>query len=176
ERLNKQQVTRIESTTDTLILSTLLLIISINAQTSSRPKQLILPITKDRSTLQILTRFNFGTPPVARTFMLDLTAKQLWLDCYTGYSNSSSTYRLARCGSSACSVADADCLSPCLLPPRPGCNNNTCVVLTENPIRTTMGIAELSLDTVSFLSTSTSGSRASSFSPVSIPNFTCNQR
>ncbi|CAN1129430.1 Probable aspartic proteinase GIP2 [Linum perenne] len=155
----------------TLILSTLLIIISVNAQTSSRPKQLILPITKDRSTLQILTRFNFGTPLVTRTFLLDLTGKQLWLDCYTGYSNSSSTYRLARCGSAACSVADADCLSPCLLPPRPGCNNNTCVVLTRNPIRTTAGIAELALDTVSFLSTPTSGSRPSSFSPVSIPNF-----
>ncbi|CAI0551686.1 unnamed protein product, partial [Linum tenue] len=117
------------------IISTL----TISTIAQSKPRSLILPLTKDRATNQILTRLEIGTPRVSRNFIVDIAARQLWLDCYSGYSNSSSTYRLARCGSAACSVGKADCPGPCLLPPRPGCFNNTCVVLTRNPIRTTAG-------------------------------------
>ncbi|CAL1396903.1 unnamed protein product [Linum trigynum] len=152
-----------------ILLSLILSTLTISTTAQSKPRSLILPLTKDRATNQILTRLEIGTPRVSRKFIVDIAGRQLWLDCYSGYSNSSSTYRLARCGSAACSVGKAECPGPCLLPPRPGCFNNTCVVVTLNPIRTTAGISPLSLDTVSLHSTSTSGARGGP--RVSIPNF-----
>ncbi|CAI0391888.1 unnamed protein product [Linum tenue] len=152
-----------------ILLSLILSTLTISTIAQSKPRSLILPLTKDRATNQILTRLDLGTPQVSRNFIVDIAGRQLWLDCYSGFSNSSSTYRLARCGSAACSVSKAECKSPYFLPPQPGCFNNSCIILTRNPIRTTGGRSEVALDTVSLHSTSTSGARGGP--RISIPNF-----
>lgn len=73
------------------------------------------------------------------------------MDCDTDYV--SSTYRPSRCGSAQCSLAKAAGCSACFSPPGPGCNNNTCGLLPENPVtRTTTG-GELAQDVLSLPST-----------------------
>ncbi|KAI3882341.1 hypothetical protein MKX03_018569 [Papaver bracteatum] len=89
-----------------LFLSTLLLLfcfISLcNAQASStsRPKRIILPITKDASTLQYLTQIKQGTPLVSKSLVVHLGAEFLWVDCEKGYI--SSTNRSINCNSNLC--------------------------------------------------------------------------
>ncbi|XP_050216159.1 probable aspartic proteinase GIP2 [Mercurialis annua] len=140
-----------------------------NAQTTSKPKALLLPITKDASTLQYLTTLKLGTPLVDKTFAIDLGGQHLWMVCESGYH--SSTYRPGHCGSAACSVAKSECLNFCFRPsnppPSPGCNNNTCRVLFRNPFFGGAGQLEVALDTISLRSTD--GSKSGS--EVSIPNF-----
>ncbi|KDP40115.1 hypothetical protein JCGZ_02113 [Jatropha curcas] len=147
------------------------LIFLSNAQTTppSKPKALVLPITKDPSTLQYLTRLNLGTPSVEKALVVDLGGRHLWIDCENEYE--SSTYRPGLCGSASCSFSKAMCVSKCLTPARPGCHNNTCRLLTKNPIWGTYGISEVAIDAVSLQSTN--GAKAGSL--VSIPNliFAC---
>ncbi|KAH7522372.1 hypothetical protein FEM48_Zijuj07G0131400 [Ziziphus jujuba var. spinosa] len=66
-----------------LLFSSLLFpIISLStAQTSFRPKALLLPVTKDSSTLQYLTQINRRTPLVPIKLTLDLGSAFLWVDC-----------------------------------------------------------------------------------------------
>ncbi|KAJ4846775.1 hypothetical protein Tsubulata_050692, partial [Turnera subulata] len=150
-----------------LVLITFLLCITTvsQAQTSAKPKALILPISKDASTLQYTTYLGMGTPPVQKKVVVDLAEKHLWIDCDSGYESSS--YKPGYCGSAACSVSKADCVSFCPTPPKPGCNNNTCRVLIENSVRGSAGIAEVALDTISLQSTD--GSKAGK--TVQVPNF-----
>ncbi|XP_050220034.2 probable aspartic proteinase GIP2 [Mercurialis annua] len=142
-----------------------------NAQTTSKPKALLLPITKDASTLQYLTTLKLGTPLVDKTFAIDLGGKHLWMVCESGYN--SSTYRPGHCGSAACSVTKPTfpCLSLCHRPsnppPSPGCNNNSCRVLAENPFFGGALVIEVALDTISLRSTDGSKSGPA----VSVPNF-----
>ncbi|OAY55836.1 probable aspartic proteinase GIP2 [Manihot esculenta] len=151
------------------ILLSLLIFFSVsNAQSSSsnsKPKTLVLPIYKDASTLQYLTRLNLGTPSLQTNLVVDIGGKHLWIDCSTGYQ--SSTYRPGHCGSASCSVAKADCVSLCPRPASPGCNNNTCRVLAKNSIFGGYLISEVAIDTISLRATD--GSKAGS--QVSIPNF-----
>ncbi|KAJ4837638.1 hypothetical protein Tsubulata_043092, partial [Turnera subulata] len=162
---NKQQQTM--ASISQLVLITFLLCITTvsQAQTSAKPKALILPISKDASTLQYTTYLGMGTPPVQKKVVVDLAEKHLWIDCESGYE--SSTYKPGYCGSAACSVSKADCVSFCPTPPKPGCNNNTCRVLIENSVRGSAGIAEVALDTISLHSTD--GSKAGK--TVQVPNF-----
>ncbi|GFY85088.1 hypothetical protein Acr_03g0018620 [Actinidia rufa] len=112
------------------ILSLLIFTISPSkAQTSTpKPKSLLLPVTKDSSTLQYLTQLNLGTPLTPKTVVLDLGGRHLWFDCEAGYN--SSTYHPGHCGSAACSVAKPSftcgiCFAD---KPRPGCNKYTCSI------------------------------------------------
>ena len=135
------------------------------SKSSSKPKALILPIVKDSSTLQYLTRLNFGTPSRQKNFVVDLGGQHLWMDCDTDYH--SSTYRPALCGSASCSITKANCNNICPNPRGPGCNNNSCSVVAENSVFGTGGVSEITLDTISLQSTD--GSRAGL--PVSISDF-----
>ncbi|CAI0466327.1 unnamed protein product [Linum tenue] len=125
----------------------------------------------DRATNQILTHLHIGTPAITRTFIVDLAGQIPWLDCYTTakYSAStSSTHRLAKCGSASCSVTAASCSGICHSASGPDCHNNTCQLLTRNPIRNANSLSEVAVDTVSLRST-IGGGRAGKH--VSIPNF-----
>ncbi|CAI0466324.1 unnamed protein product [Linum tenue] len=129
------------------------------------------PRVEDRATNQILTHLHIGTPPITRTFIVDLAGQIPWLDCYTTakYSAStSSTHRLAKCGSAPCSVTAAACSGICRSASGPSCHNNTCQLKTRNPIRNADSLSEVAVDTVTLRST-IGGGRAGKH--VSIPNF-----
>ncbi|XP_074319670.1 putative aspartic proteinase GIP2 [Silene latifolia] len=101
---------------------------------SFRPKALVLPISKDPTTLQYTIKLTQRTPLVPLPVTLDLGAPFLWVDCDQGYT--SLTYRPARCNSAQCSLANSKFCSTCFTSPRPGCNNNTCSLIPENPLIT----------------------------------------
>ncbi|KAL6208572.1 hypothetical protein ACLB2K_019521 [Fragaria x ananassa] len=134
------------------LFSTLLLLTSTAfAQQSFRPKALIIPVTKDASTLQYTTRISQRTPLVPISLVLDLGGQYLWVDCEQNYV--SSTYRPARCRSAQCSLAGADGCGDCFSSPKPGCNNNTCGVSPDNTVTRTATGGEIAQDVVSVQST-----------------------
>ncbi|KAF5950905.1 hypothetical protein HYC85_012898 [Camellia sinensis] len=134
------------------LLFSLLLISSAFAQTSFRPKALILPVQKDPSTLQYLTNLNQRTPLVPVNLTLDLGGQFLWVNCEQGYSSSS--YRPARCGSAQCSLAGSkSCTTECYSAPKPGCYNNTCGLLPDNTVTHTSTGGDLGSDIVTVEST-----------------------
>ncbi|XP_031258343.1 probable aspartic proteinase GIP2 [Pistacia vera] len=149
-----------------LFSSLILLFISPSfSQQSFRPKALVLPVSKDASTLQYLTTIKQRTPLVPISLVLDLGGQFLWVDCDQNYV--SSTYRPARCGSAQCSLASANGCGDCFSSSRPGCNNNTCGVSPDNTVTRTATGGEVAQDVVSVQSTN-------GFNPgrnVSAPNF-----
>ncbi|KAI3805247.1 hypothetical protein L1987_27451 [Smallanthus sonchifolius] len=133
-------------------LCSLLAISSCAAQTSFRPKALLLPVTKDSSTLQYVTRINQRTPLVPVSLTLDLGGQFMWANCYTNYV--SSTYRPARCRSAQCSLAKSTaCSVECPGAPKPGCNNNTCALMPDNSVTRVATIGDLGSDLVTIQST-----------------------
>ncbi|KAK4273135.1 hypothetical protein QN277_021591 [Acacia crassicarpa] len=124
---------------------------SLLAQSSFRPEALVVPVTKDASTLQYVTQIRQRTPLVPVNLVLDLGGQFLWVDCDKNYA--SSTYRPARCNSAQCSLADASGCGECFSPPRPGCNNNTCSAIPGNTITRTATSGEVAQDVVSVQST-----------------------
>ncbi|KAI4317941.1 hypothetical protein L6164_025764 [Bauhinia variegata] len=74
------------------------------AQTSFRPKALVLPVTKDVSTSlpQYITQLKQRTPLVPIKLTVDLGGGYLWVNCEENYV--SSTSKPARCGSAQCSL------------------------------------------------------------------------
>ncbi|KAK8340112.1 hypothetical protein V6Z11_A08G081100 [Gossypium hirsutum] len=111
----------------------------------------VVPVSKDTSTLQYLTIFNQRTPFVPIRVVVDLGGRYLWVDCERDYV--SSTYHPARCGSAQCSPAGANECGDCFDGPRPRCNNNTCVVEPGNTVTNTAGPGEVAQDVVSLQST-----------------------
>ncbi|PIA44797.1 hypothetical protein AQUCO_01700412v1 [Aquilegia coerulea] len=135
-----------------ILFSTLFFSLSFsNAQPSFRPRALVLPVSKDASTLQYLTRINQRTPLVSVNVVVDLGGQFLWVDCDQGYVSSS--YIPARCNSAQCSLAGADGCGTCNAPARPGCNNNTCGLLPDNTVTRTATSGELTQDVLSLQST-----------------------
>lgn len=137
---------------------------SIAKPSPFKPKALILPVKKDSSTLQYIAKIKHRTPSVSIKLALDLDAEYLWVACDDYVS---STYKPARCGSSQCSLANAEC-GFCPAPtPYPGCNVNTCNIQISNPFTDQITPAELSQDVVSIKSTDGSNPGRS----VSVHNF-----
>ena len=136
-----------------ILFSTLLLFLFAPslAKQSFRPKALVVPVTKDATTLQYLTRINQRTPLVPISLVVDLGGQFLWVDCEQNYV--SSTYRPARCNSTQCSLARASGCGDCNSAPKPGCNNNTCGVTPDNTVTGTATGGELATDVVSVQST-----------------------
>ncbi|GJZ24465.1 basic 7S globulin-like protein [Tanacetum coccineum] len=143
-----------------------LLILSCEAQTSFRPKALLLPVTKDSSTLQYVASIHQRTPLVPVSLTLDLGGQFMWVNCYTDYV--SSTYRPARCRSAQCSLAKStSCVTECPGTPKPGCNNNTCALMPDNSVTRVATIGDLGSDVVTIQSTDgTNPGRV-----VSVPQF-----
>ncbi|KAI9087154.1 hypothetical protein K1719_030789 [Acacia pycnantha] len=133
-----------------------------SAKHSFRPKALVLPVTKDASTLQYVTQIHQRTPLIPVNLVLDLGGQFLWVDCARKYS--SSTFRPAHCDSAQCSLADASSCSFC---DSPGCNNNTCSVMPDNTVTRTGTFGIVGQDVVSVRSTN-------GFNPgrtVAVPRF-----
>ncbi|KAL5541665.1 hypothetical protein UlMin_009375 [Ulmus minor] len=148
-----------------------LLLPIVTAKTSSfRPKALLLPVTKDPSTLQYITQIHQRTPQVPVKLTVDLGGGYLWLDCETNYV--SSTYKPSFCGSAPCSLAKAGCnAGMCPSDPKPGCFNNTCLLPNYNSVLQNDPPGDVGRDIVSIKSTN-------GFNPgkiVSIPKliFSC---
>ncbi|KAF3962464.1 hypothetical protein CMV_013015 [Castanea mollissima] len=142
------------STFHFLPLCTLLFLIispSSLAQTSFRPKALVLPISKDASSLQYIAQLNQRTPLVPIKLTLDLGGQFLWVDCEQHYA--SSTYKPIRCHSAQCSLANGNGCGECYSSPKPGCNNNTCSQFPDNTVTHTATGGELAQDVVSIQST-----------------------
>ncbi|OWM66824.1 hypothetical protein CDL15_Pgr002619 [Punica granatum] len=140
-----------------LILLSSLLLLSFSstsslAQTSFRPKALVLPVTKDISTLQFVTHIHQRTPLVPLSLVVDLGGRHFWVDC-DDPSYVSSTYSSPRCRSAQCSLAQTNGCGQCFSLARPGCNNNTCAMGPENSVTRTATGGELASDVVSVLST-----------------------
>jgi hypothetical protein len=139
-----------------LLFCSLLFLISssITIATTSfrRPKALVLPVSKDASTLQYLAQLNQRTPLVPVKLTVDLGGQFLWVDCEQGYV--SSTYQPALCGSAQCLLAKATILcQDCPFGPKPGCNNHTCNVYPDNTVIGTATNGELAIDVASIQST-----------------------
>ncbi|KAG7588722.1 Xylanase inhibitor C-terminal [Arabidopsis suecica] len=92
---------------------------SSSAQPSFRPKALLLPVAKDKSTLQYTTVINQHIPLVPASVVFDLGGRELWVDCDKDYV--SSTYQSPRCNYAECSRAGSTSCGTCFSPPRPGC-------------------------------------------------------
>ncbi|XP_027115748.1 probable aspartic proteinase GIP2 [Coffea arabica] len=128
------------------------LITSSTAKTSpSKPHALVLPLAKDASTGQYITHISRGTPSVPVKLTVDLGGRSLWVDCDQGYVSSS--YKPAHCGSAQCSLADFHSCWDCFNGPKPGCNNNTCLLFPYNAVTQSSTIGELAQDVVSLQST-----------------------
>ncbi|XP_021750375.1 basic 7S globulin-like [Chenopodium quinoa] len=153
-----------------LILFSLLLplIATAFAATSVQPKALLLPVSKDASTLYYIVKITQRTPSKSIPLTLALGSPFLWQDCDKGYV--SSTYRPIRCNSAQCTLAGSTSCGTCNSPPRPGCNNNTCGLFPENPFTNTATSGELASDIIRINSTD-----GLNLGPViSVPNFLFN--
>ncbi|KAB1214245.1 Basic 7S globulin [Morella rubra] len=148
-----------------LFCSFLLLVSPSIAKTSFRPKALVLPVSKDASSLQYIANLHQRTPLVPVKLTVDLGGQFLWVDCEKGYV--SSTYKPARCRSAQCSLAKASSCGDCYSAPKPGCNNHTCSLFPVNTVTRTATGGELAQDVVSIQSTD--GSNPGRV--VSVPKF-----
>ncbi|CAK7333029.1 unnamed protein product [Dovyalis caffra] len=147
-----------------------LFIVPSLSKTSFRPKALILPVSKDASTLQYVTLINQRTPLVPVKLTLDLGGQYQWVDCEEGYVSSS--YKPVRCRSAQCALARSkSCITECYSIPKPGCNNNTCGLLPDNTVTHTGTSGEVGQDVVSILSTD--GSNPGRVVSVTKLIFTC---
>ncbi|KAI3917582.1 hypothetical protein MKW98_021344 [Papaver atlanticum] len=84
-----------------------------NAQptSSSRPQGVVLPITKDASTLQYLTYMKQRTPLASESLVIDLAGEFQWVDCENGYVSSSN--RTLRCSGKECGwISSVSCGRP----------------------------------------------------------------
>ncbi|KAL3749185.1 hypothetical protein ACJRO7_010301 [Eucalyptus globulus] len=123
------------------------------ATTSFQPKALVIPVTKDSSTLQYTTQIKQRTPLVPVKLTIDVGGNFEWVNCDGGYVSSS--YRPVPCDSPICKASgSAACETECLAPPGPGCYNNTCSHIPDNPFSSIgIGGGEMASDTTVIQST-----------------------
>ncbi|KAK7278401.1 hypothetical protein RJT34_23429 [Clitoria ternatea] len=127
------------------------------AQTSFRPKALVVPITKDvsASTPQYVTQIKQRTPLVPVKLTVDLGGGYLWVNCEKGYV--SSTSKPTPCGSAQCSLFGSH-----------GCSGDK--ICGRSPSNTVTGVStfgDIHADIVSI--NSTNGNNPGRV--VSVPNF-----
>nr|DAD19438.1 TPA_asm: hypothetical protein HUJ06_020901 [Nelumbo nucifera] len=145
----------------------ILVVCNSEANKSSQPHTLILPITKDACTRQYLTHIRQRTPLVVVKLDLHLSGKFLLVECDSRYNSSS--YRVASCDSDQCKVVGrwvSEC-GDCYSSPRPSCNNNTCIVIPDSPIILLATIEELTQDVIKLRSTA----RSKTGPIIRIPDF-----
>lgn len=143
----------------------LLLLLSISqyqysaVAAQSRPKALVIPVTKDAATSQYVTRVSQRTPLVPLDLAVDIGGRFLWVDCDAG--SASSTYRPARCRSAQCSLANSNACS----------GNAVCGHFPYNPFSRTSTYGDLAGDVLAL--NSTDGSTAGGIAAVPQFLFTC---
>ncbi|XP_043699295.1 probable aspartic proteinase GIP2 [Telopea speciosissima] len=118
---------------------------------AKHPKEMLLAVTKDANTLQYVTNIKTRTPLASVDLVVDLGGQHLWVDCDDGYV--SSTYHPIPCGSTRCKLAKDISCSGCNGPRRPGCTNNTCGVIADNPIVDGVSVSLIGEDVVAVPST-----------------------
>ncbi|KAK2633081.1 hypothetical protein EUGRSUZ_L00590 [Eucalyptus grandis] len=116
------------------------------ATTSFQPKALVFPVTKDSSTLQYTTQIKQRTPLVPVKLTIDVGGNFEWVNCDGGP---------VPCDSPICKASgSAACETECLAPPGPGCYNNTCSHIPDNPYSSIgIGGGEMASDTTVIQST-----------------------
>uniref|UniRef100_A0A5B7BX02 Putative basic 7S globulin-like n=1 Tax=Davidia involucrata TaxID=16924 RepID=A0A5B7BX02_DAVIN len=116
----------------------------------------LLPVTKDVSTLQYVTRIYLGTPLLPIKLVVDLGGPFLWIDCASGHVSSSS-YHPIQCGSLQCSMAKGSDSGNdnCFNSNRPCHKNKQCGLYPENTITRVTTRGELAEDTIAVGSEST---------------------
>nr|4PPH_A Chain A, Conglutin gamma [Lupinus angustifolius]4PPH_B Chain B, Conglutin gamma [Lupinus angustifolius]4PPH_C Chain C, Conglutin gamma [Lupinus angustifolius]4PPH_D Chain D, Conglutin gamma [Lupinus angustifolius]4PPH_E Chain E, Conglutin gamma [Lupinus angustifolius]4PPH_F Chain F, Conglutin gamma [Lupinus angustifolius] len=121
--------------------------------TSSKPNLLVLPVQEDASTGLHWANIHKRTPLMQVPLLLDLNGKHLWVTCSQHYS--SSTYQAPFCHSTQCSRANTHQCFTCTdsTTTRPGCHNNTCGLLSSNPVTQESGLGELAQDVLAIHST-----------------------
>lgn len=125
----------------------LLLYRSEPATISKAITALVLPVQKDGATSLHVTKIQKRTPLLPIPFLVDLNGRSLWVNCEQHYL--SSTYHAPRCHSTQCSRANARYCHTCASPARPGCHNNTCALMSVNPVTQRRAISELAQDVLS---------------------------
>ncbi|KAF3457198.1 hypothetical protein FNV43_RR01855 [Rhamnella rubrinervis] len=133
------------------------MIISIAAETSLKPKAIVLNITKDPSTLQYITQIHQRKPLVPVKLTLDLGGRFLWVDCRSGYD----TYKTIRCRTPECSLVQTNTCE----------NDKICFVYPDNPVpdyplQTSLNLAQDVVSLPALISTT-----SNSITSVTIPKF-----
>lgn len=116
-----------------LMFSSFIIILSMG-QEPFLPNAMVLPVTKDASTLQYVAEFQMGEPLSPVKLGIDLSGKFLWLDCASVIPSSSlSQYAIGSC-STQCSMAISDRSCRRSSGPDHHNANRLCDVQVENPI------------------------------------------
>ncbi|KAE8678159.1 hypothetical protein F3Y22_tig00111440pilonHSYRG00092 [Hibiscus syriacus] len=132
-------------------LSVLYVTVLSESGTTSKPDKFVLPVHQDDKTNLYVADIYKRTPPLQIPFVVDLNGRSLWVTCEENYF--SSTYRAPRCHSTQCARADAHDCHSCSSKARPGCHNNTCGLVSVNPVTGLTSMGELAQDVLSIHST-----------------------
>lgn len=144
-----------------------LILVSESQPGPVKPNRFILPVLKDKATSLHVVNIQKRTPPIEVPLVIDLNGRYLWVNCDTQYL--SSTYNAPLCHSTQCARANEHYCHTCSAQQaRPGCHNNTCGIITINPVTRQAAIGELAQDSVWIQSTA----QGSSPGPIlKIPQF-----
>lgn len=135
-----------------------------------RPHELVLPLGKDPFTNHYHTAIHQRNPLVIVKLVVDLGGRSLWVDCERGFISAS--YEPVHCNSPLCKLAGSYSCGHFLgCRPRPGCNNNSCSIYSENPITKVTAVGELGKDIISLLSTE--GHKSGQYVTLSDVRFSC---
>lgn len=139
---------------------------SHQSQTSFKPNLLVLPVQHDAASGLPWAYIHKRTPLTQVPVLLDLNGNHMWVNCETHYS--SSTYQAPFCHSTQCSRANSHTCHTCVdSASRPGCHNNTCGLMSSNPVTEQTAMGELAQDVLAIRAT-----RGPSLGPmVSVPQF-----
>ncbi|MBA0877794.1 hypothetical protein Goshw_010841 [Gossypium schwendimanii] len=121
------------------------------SQTSSKLNKFVLPIHQDNKTNLYVANIYKRTPLLQTPFVVDLNGRLLWVTCEQNYL--SSTYHAPRCYSTQCARANTHYCHTCFSKARPGCHNNTCGLMSVNPVTSLTAMSELAQDVLSIYST-----------------------
>ncbi|KAL3538062.1 hypothetical protein ACH5RR_001428 [Cinchona calisaya] len=116
------------------------------ARTVFKPNAFFLPVLKDNSTSLHVVNIQKRTPLKSIPFLVDLNGKFLSVNCEQGYL--SSTYNAPICHSTQCSQVGNHFCHKCSSKAKPGCHNNTCAVMTTNPLTHKSVVGEIAQDTL----------------------------
>ncbi|MED6209283.1 hypothetical protein PIB30_053195 [Stylosanthes scabra] len=123
--------------------------------TTYKPNLLVLPVHHDQATGLPWAYVHKRTPLTQVPLLLDLNGNHMWINCQTHYT--SSTYQAPLCHSTQCSRANPNtqtchtCVDSTL--PKPGCHNNTCALMSTNPITQQIAMSELAQDVLAIHAT-----------------------
>ncbi|KAK3031172.1 hypothetical protein RJ639_035329 [Escallonia herrerae] len=123
-----------------ILLFSLLFMPSSSAETSDRPKALLIPVFKDSAKLQCIANIAMWTPTSAVSFTIDIGGQNVFVDCEKDYFTS--THRRFACGSARCNLAGSR-----------NCINNSCGIIANNTVTHVATVGDLGSEIISIEST-----------------------